>query len=58
MTDKVHAIRSDASLVVLALGDREGKVALCAMESQEYRRLVQGAPGGPQVLKALRSQRA
>lgn len=40
------------------LFDREGRVALCAMESQEYQRLVQGAPGGPRVLKALRSKRA
>lgn len=36
--------------------DDQGRVALCPMESQEYRDLIQGA--GVQVIKALRSSRA
>ena len=35
----------------------EGKVALCPMESDEYRRFVAGGPDGPTVLKAMRSTR-
>ncbi|MEU8177771.1 DUF6157 family protein [Microbispora hainanensis] len=44
------------------LFDRDGRIALCPMESEEYRRLVDGAQagedGGVRVLKALRSRRA
>jgi hypothetical protein len=39
------------------LFDAEGKVALCPMESEEYRRLAGGANGRVQVLRALRSSR-
>ncbi|GAA0386163.1 DUF6157 family protein [Microbispora corallina] len=38
------------------LFDAAGRVALCPMESAEYRRLVAGA-GGVRVLKAMRSRR-
>ena len=37
--------------------DDEGKVALCARESAEYRRFSRGRAGDPKVLKALRSSR-
>lgn len=38
--------------------DRQGRVALCPMESDEYRRLVAGGGAGDvAVLKALRSSR-
>lgn len=37
--------------------DGEGRVALCPMESEAYRRLVAGADG-VKVLKAMRSRRA
>jgi hypothetical protein len=37
--------------------DQDGKVALCPMESEEYRRLVAGKVAGVTVLKALRSKR-
>lgn len=37
--------------------DRHGKVALCAMESEEYRRFVEPRPDGPTLLSALRSSR-
>lgn len=37
--------------------DREGRVALCPMESQEYREIVSGEnPEGVKVLKAMRSK--
>ena len=39
------------------LFDHEGRIALCAMESPEYQRLV-GGEGGVKVLKALRARRA
>ena len=35
-----------------------GKVALYPMESGEYARLTDGAPGSPTVLKAFRTRRA
>ncbi|MEV5738502.1 DUF6157 family protein [Microbispora rosea] len=44
------------------LFDQDGRIALCPMESEEYRRLVEGAQagqdGGVRVLKALRSRRS
>ncbi|MBE3013910.1 hypothetical protein IL992_32700 [Microbispora sp. NEAU-D428] len=48
------------------LFDRDGRIALCPMESEEYRRLVEGAShgaqagedGGIRVLKAMRSRRS
>ena len=40
------------------LSDHEGRVALCAMESQEYQQLVAGRDSGVKVVKALRSRRA
>lgn len=48
------------------LFDRDGRIALCPMESEEYRRLVDGASrseqdgedGGVRVLKAMRSRRS
>ncbi|MEV4298147.1 DUF6157 family protein [Microbispora rosea] len=44
------------------LFDQDGRIALCPMESEEYRRLVDGAQagrdGGVRVLKALRSRRS
>jgi len=40
------------------LFDGEGRVALCPMESEAYRRVVEGKSGGVTVLKALRSSRA
>ncbi|GIH62987.1 MULTISPECIES: DUF6157 family protein [Microbispora] len=52
------------------LFDRDGRIALCPMESEEYRRLVEGAShgaqagaqagadGGVRVLKAMRSRRS
>jgi hypothetical protein len=40
------------------LCDREGRVALCPMESPEYQRLAGGADSGVTILKALRSRRA
>ena len=39
------------------LFDGEGRVALRAMESQEYQRLVGAGDSGVKVLKALRSRR-
>jgi hypothetical protein len=38
--------------------DREGKVALYAMESEEYRRFIEPAGDGPELLPAMRSKRA
>ena len=38
--------------------DAEGRVALCAMESEEYRRIASGANGQVSVLRALRSGKA
>lgn len=38
--------------------DNAGKVALCPMESQEYRRVMDGEEGNVKILKALRSSRA
>lgn len=38
--------------------DARGRIALCPMESQEYRHLVGGGVDGIRVLKALRSRRA
>ncbi|MBA2670427.1 MAG: hypothetical protein H0U67_08665 [Gemmatimonadetes bacterium] len=38
--------------------DREGKVALHAMESEEYRRFIEPGSGGPALLPAMRSKRA
>lgn len=38
--------------------DRQGKVALCPMESSTYRTFAAGGQGGPTVLKAMRSRRA
>jgi hypothetical protein len=40
------------------LFDEEGKVALCAVESEEYQRIAAGKGGGVTLLKALRSKRA
>ncbi|GLX09162.1 DUF6157 family protein [Microbispora sp. NBRC 16548] len=48
------------------LFDRDGRIALCPVESEEYRRLVDGASrgaqagedGGVRVLKAMRSRRS
>ncbi|KAB8184440.1 DUF6157 family protein [Microbispora catharanthi] len=48
------------------LFDRDGRIALCPVESEEYRRLVVGAfrgaqageDGGVRVLKAMRSRRS
>ncbi len=41
------------------LFDREGRVALCPMESQEYQEIVSGKnAAGVKVLKAMRSKRA
>ncbi len=40
------------------LFDHEGKVALCPMESKEYRRLIEGRVNGIRIFKALRSSRA
>jgi hypothetical protein len=37
--------------------DSEGRVALCAMESEPYQRLASGSARGVKVLKALRSAR-
>lgn len=37
--------------------DREGRIALCPMESAEYQELLR-APGAVTVLKAMRSKRA
>ena len=39
------------------LFDEQGKVALCAMESKEYKRIVE-TPGPIKILKAMRSSRA
>jgi hypothetical protein len=39
------------------LFDHEGKVALCAIESQKYQRLIEREDSGVQILKALRSSR-
>jgi hypothetical protein len=39
------------------LFNKNGRVALCAMESAEYRRIVGGKAVGVKVLKALRSSR-
>ena len=38
--------------------DRDGRVALCPMESEEYRQITAGDVDGVTVLKALRSRRA
>jgi hypothetical protein len=38
--------------------DLEGKVALYAMESEEYRRFIEPAGDGPELLPAMRSKRA
>jgi hypothetical protein len=40
------------------LFDEKGRVALCPMESTEYKRIVEGKTKGVAVLKALRSRRA
>jgi Family of unknown function (DUF6157) len=40
------------------LFDQHGKIVLCPMESEEYKRLVGGHETGVTVLKALRSRRA
>nr|WP_260407952.1 DUF6157 family protein [Planomonospora venezuelensis] len=40
------------------LFDAEGRVALCPMESDAYRRIVEGDGDGVTVLKAMRSRRA
>lgn len=43
------------------LFDADGRIALCPMESEEYRRLVEDAErgdGGVRVLKAMRSRRS
>jgi hypothetical protein len=44
------------------LFDQQGRVALCPMESTEYRRIVgggaDGGANGVQILKAMRSKRA
>jgi hypothetical protein len=40
------------------LFDAEGKVALCARESEEYRRIVAGKGGEVTVVKAMRGKRA
>ncbi len=40
------------------LFDQEGRVALCAVDSDEYRKIVAGKAGKVTVLKALRSSRA
>jgi Family of unknown function (DUF6157) len=40
------------------LFDAEGRVALCAMESEEYRRMASRADGEVRVLRALRSGKA
>ena len=38
--------------------DRQGRIALYAMESEEYRRLTQADGAGPTLLTAIRSRRA
>ncbi len=38
--------------------DSDGKVALCAMDSEEYRRLRQGEVPGVTIIKAMRTRRA
>jgi hypothetical protein len=38
--------------------DREGRVALYAMESEEYRRFIEPDADGPGLLPAMRSRRA
>ncbi|GIH81476.1 DUF6157 family protein [Planobispora longispora] len=40
------------------LFDQMGRVRLCPMESEEYRRIVAGEAGEVKVLKAMRSRRA
>lgn len=40
------------------LFDQEGRVALCPMESQEYKDILNGKNKEIQILKALRSKRA
>lgn len=40
------------------LFDGEGRVRLCPMESEEYRRIVSGDVPGVAVLKAMRTRRA
>jgi hypothetical protein len=40
------------------LFDKKGRVALCPMESTEYRRIVDGEASGIKILKAMRSKRA
>lgn len=40
------------------LFDERGRVGLCAVDSEEYRRLVTGAEPGITILKAFRSRRA
>ncbi len=39
------------------LFDTEGRVALCPVESEEYRRLVDDSASGVKVIKAMRSKR-
>jgi hypothetical protein len=38
--------------------DEAGRVALCPVESDEYRKIVEGKTGAVKVLKAMRSSRA
>ena len=38
--------------------DAEGRIALYAMESEEYRRFTAEVSGGPKVVPAMRSKRA
>lgn len=40
------------------LFDKDGKAALCPMESAEYKRLAAGGEAGLMLVKAMRSQRA